>query len=200
MLRSIQHLFDSPNVITEITGHLPNSSRIKLPYAKAEKIVFCEGTMYNQYFSHFLFLLELTTIEINADLEASFINQKKRIFLFMMLKGKISFFTEHNVHILTAEENTCYLTYNRKGKFRYLLPKGTHEFFYIIPRTAWLERQDFVYPKIVQFLKSMNNDQKHFGHLSPIPIHREMHDLLHKLFSIKESTYHPQFEISMLLP
>ncbi|OOG19619.1 hypothetical protein BWD42_06825 [Sphingobacterium sp. CZ-UAM] len=198
MLRSVQHVFNSPNVITDITGQLPNSCTIKLPYAKAEKIVFREGTMYNQYFSYFLFLLELTTIELHTDLEAGFINQKKRLFLFMMLQGKMSFFTEDGFPIITAEENTCYATYNRKGKFCYHLPKGTHQFFYIIPRTAWLERQDLNYPSIGQFLNSMNNDHKLYGHLSPFAIDVKMHDLLSQLFSLKETTDYTQLEIGLL--
>ncbi|MGF7028578.1 helix-turn-helix transcriptional regulator [Sphingobacterium sp. HSC-15S19] len=198
MLRSVQHVFNSPNVITDITGQLPNSCTIKLSYAKAEKIVFREGTMYNQYFSHFLFLLELTTVELHTDLEAGFINQKKRLFLFIMLKGRMSFFTEDGFPIITAEENTCYATYNRKGKFCYHLPKGTHQFFYIIPRTAWLERQDLNYPSIGQFLKNMNNDHKLYGHLSPFAIDVKMHDLISKLFSLKETTDYTLLEIGLL--
>ena len=198
MLRSVQHVFNSPNVITDITGQLPNSCATKLPYAKAEKIVFREGTMYNQYFSHFLFLLELTTIELHADLQAGFINQKKRLFLFTMLKGKMSFFTEDGFPIIKAEENTCYATYNRKGKFCYHLPKGTHQFFYIIPRTAWLERQYNNYPSIGKLLNSMNNDHKLFGQLSPFTIDRKMQDLLSLLFSLKETTDYTQLEIGLL--
>ena len=198
MLRSVQHIYNSPNIIKEVTGQLLNSCAIGISYAKAEKIVFREGTMYHQYFSHFLFLLELTTIELHADLEAGFTNQKKRLFLFMMLKGNMSFFTEDGLPIITAEENTCYATYNRKGKFCYHLPEGTHQFFYIIPRTAWLERQDINYPSIGQFLNSMNNDHKLYGHLSPFVIDVEMHDLLSQLFSVKETTDYTQLEIDLL--
>jgi len=184
MRRTVKHVFKSKEVITDITGHLPNSCKTKLSYAKAEKIVFKEGYMYIQYFSHYLFLFEHITIELHSDLEAGYKNEKNRLFLFMMLKGKISFFTADSIPITQAEANTCYATYNRRGEFHYHLAKGSHQFCHIMPRTAWLGRDDTYYPRIGQFLRSMKSDRKLFGHMSPCTIDKGLHRLLEQLFDL----------------
>ena len=103
----------------------------------------------------------------------------------MMLKGNISFFTKNGIPISQAEQDTCYATYNRKGEFIYLLPKGEHQFCYIMPRTAWLNRGIDLYPHIGQFLKSMKSDRALFGHLSPCKISQNIKIILDQMFSLK---------------
>ncbi|WP_104382173.1 AraC family transcriptional regulator [Sphingobacterium sp. HMA12] len=186
MQRTIRHVFKTKDVISDITGNIPNSFNIKISYAKAEKKVFQEGTMYSQYFSHYLYLIELTTIELHKDLLTTYINEKKRLFLFMMLQGNISFYTNEGIPITEISENTCYATYKRKGKYLFKLLKGKHQFFCIIPRTGWLHRNSENYPSLELFLKSMKNDQKLFGQLSLCSIDKKLNDLLFHLFSLNQ--------------
>lgn len=187
MNRPVTHVFKNSLIVTDISSQMSQIEHRIFPIANTEKIVLQEGIIYFQYFSHFLFFLELTTFELHSDLEAEFINEKTRLFLFMMLQGKIAFSTHEGLPIISVEKNTCYATYNRKGRFHYTLPKGNHRFFYICPRTAWMGRNESFYPRIGQFLKSMKTDRKLFGHMSSCVINNNLHDLLTQLFTLKNS-------------
>ncbi|MDR2269522.1 MAG: AraC family transcriptional regulator [Sphingobacterium sp.] len=185
MRRTVTYKFQSKASSFDITGNLPSFVQNILYYAKAEKIVFKEGVMLIQHYSHVLFYLELTTYELHADLNASYFNEKTRLFLFMMLKGNISFFAKNGLPISQAEQDICYATYNRKEEFLYFLPKGQHQFCYIMPRTAWLDTGTDQYSRLGQFLQSMKSDRTLFGHLSPCKINQSLQSLLGHIFSLK---------------
>lgn len=197
MQRTVKHIFKTESVVTDVTKHITQLSNHRLSYAKAKKIILNEGTVLIQYFSHFLFFLELTSFELHRDLEAGFTNEKARLFLFMMLKGSIVFLTKEESPIIEAHENTCYATYNRKGGFLYNLPKGNHEFFYVCPRTSWLSQNDEYYPRIGEFLQSTKRDRKSFDHMSTCTIDQDMQDLLYQLFSLN-NTHQITFESNIL--
>ena len=184
MRRTITYKFSSQAITTDISGYISDSFGKVLPFAKTQKIIFNEGIMYIQYFSHFLFFLELTTFVLHSDLKASYINDKKRLFLVMMLEGDILLTKKDNTPIFHANNNTCYATYNRKGEFHYFVAAGKTRFCYIMPRTAWLDRTKNHYPRIQQLLNRMKNDKALFGSLSPCRIDPNLHTLLKKIFNI----------------
>ncbi|GAA0881863.1 hypothetical protein GCM10009120_04590 [Sphingobacterium siyangense subsp. cladoniae] len=144
-----------------------------------------EGTILIQHFSHFLFFLELAHFDLHSELEAGFINEKKRIFFSAMLNGDISLYTEDAFPIIIAKSNTCYVTYSRKGKFSYKLEKGNYLFFYICPRTAWLKRNEKHYPLIGKFLQYMKVNRKFFDHMPSCAIDQKMYALIETLFHLK---------------
>lgn len=197
MRRTVKHIFKTRSVVTDIAEPEKLFGNHWLPYAQAEKIVFNEGTMLIQSFSHFLFFLELTKIELYSDLEAGFYNEKTRLFLFMMLKGNVSFFTKEGQPIIVAETDTCYATYNRNGEFKYKLLKGSHEFLYICPRTAWMGRNEEYYPRIGQFIHNMKTDRKLFGHMSTCTMNKDLQGSIKQFFSLKNSGQ-LDFEFSIL--
>ncbi len=184
MRRTVTYKFSSQAITADISGRISDSSGKVLPFAKTQKIVFQEGVMYIQYFSHFLFFLEFTTFVLHNDLKASYFNQKKRLFLIMMLEGNIFLSKEDGTQILQIENDTCYTTYNRKGEFHYSLATGRTSFCYIMPRTAWLDRAKGHYPHIEQLLTSMKKDKTVFGNLSPCRIDPTLHTLLEQMFNL----------------
>jgi AraC-like DNA-binding protein len=197
MRRTVTYKFSSETITTDISGNISDSFGKALPFAKTQKIKFQEGIMYIQYFSHFLFYLELTTFVLHSDLKASYLIEKKRLFLIMMLEKEIFLSKEDGTPILYAENNTCYATYNRKGEFHYSVAAGRTCFCYIMPRTAWLDRAKDHYPRIEQLLNSMKNDKTLFGNLSPCRIDLNLHTLLNQLFNL--STTNPvSLEIELI--
>ncbi|WP_343556265.1 AraC family transcriptional regulator [Sphingobacterium sp.] len=185
MRRTVKHIFSTKETISDITGRLSDCDIPKLSYAKAEKTMFSEGTMYSQYFSHYLFLLEHISIDLHSDLEAEFTNEKKRLFLFALLDGSISLFAEDGFPIIKTEKNIFFATYNKKGNFRYQIPKGNHQFLCVTPRTAWLKRNKEYFPRIIQFIDSMKSERKLFSHMSPCLIDKHLRGLLLHLFNIR---------------
>lgn len=184
MQRTVIHQFGSGAVVTDITGNIPSWCEFALPYAKGERVVLKEGMVVCQYFSHFLFFMELIEIDLHAELKISYMNKKTRLFLFMMLKNNILFLTPEGQPIVEASEKTCYATYNRKGEFSYRLSAGKHQFWYIIPRTAWLDRNLVNFPRLEPLLKSMKMDRKLFGHMSPCQIDDKLISHIKTLFQL----------------
>jgi len=74
-----------------------------LPYAKAERIDVKEGIIISQYYSHFLFFLEVIEVDIPTDLQADYMMEDTSLFLFMMLDGNILFHKHDGEHIAEAK-------------------------------------------------------------------------------------------------
>ncbi|MEI2273566.1 AraC family transcriptional regulator [Sphingobacterium sp. ML3W] len=185
MQRTIKHIFQNKVLLTDLTEQISQHGSYLLPFGNTERIILEEGVIYIKYFSNYLFYLELTNYELHADLDAGFINEKTRLFLFMMLHGNITFSTVEGLPITSVGKDTCYVTYNRKSEFLYKLPKGNHQFFYICPKTAWLKSNLLFDPRIRDFLDSMKTNSKLFDHMSSCTINNHLHELLLQLFTLK---------------
>lgn len=186
MRRSVKFDFRSCAVVTDITGNIPGWCRHRLPYALAERIVIREGTIISQYYSHFLFFIEVIEMDLKADLEADYVMDEISLFLFMMLAGNITFHTPDVEQVAEAAGNTCYATYNRDGKFSFRLPAGRHRLCYIVPRAEWIVKNIRYYPRLKPFLDIMQNGEALFGHMPSCTIGKGMELSLLKLFGRDE--------------
>lgn len=186
MERPITHQFKTPTLKTDITGSLPDWCTYRIPYAKAEQIDMEEGTMVCQFHSHVLFFMEVIEIDLHTDLVASYLIKKTSLFLFLMIKGEMSFLTTEGKTIRDAPEGICYATYNKTGEYVFRLPKGKYRLYYLCPRAIWILRNLDRYPRLRPFMASMENSDELFGHMPPCLIDSDMKKSLKKLLGDKE--------------
>lgn len=186
MRRTVKYMFRSHAVVTDITGNVPQWTKHCLPYAKAERIDVKEGRIISQYYSHFLFFLEVIEVDIHTDLQADYQMEDTSLFLFMMLEGEILFQKPDGEHIAEAKGKMCYATYNRQGIYSFILPVGRHRLCYIIPRNEWVTKNIGNYPRLEPFLHKMGQDNLPFGHMPSCRIEKGMERSLDKLLGRTE--------------
>lgn len=186
MQRSFDVEFRTPAIVTDITGNVPRWCPDCLSYAQAERFVFQQGVSVRQFYSHFLFFVEIMDIDLHTELVADFLILEDSLFLFMMLEGTIAFCTANAGAIAEATGKTCYATYNREGRFTFSLPAGKHRLYYILPRTEWIAKNIKHYPRLEPFLENMYNSETPFGYLPTCTITKGMKIGLKKLFGIRE--------------
>lgn len=186
MRRTVTYHFRSHAVVTDITGNTAGWCGERLAYGRAERIDVKEGTIISQYYSHFLFFIEVIDVDLTGDLEADYTVLETSLFLFMMLDGEIAFEVPGIGRVAGTSGNTCYATYNSKGKFTYRLPAGRHRFCYFVPRAEWVAKNIVHFPRLEPFLESMENGNELFGHMPVCRIDEGMHIRLGKLFGLRE--------------
>lgn len=186
MRRTVKYMFRSHTVVTDITGNVPRWTRRYLPYAKAERIDVKEGIIISQYYSHFLFFLEVIEVDIHSDLQADYLMEDTSLFLFMMFEGNILFHQHDGEYIAEAKGDVCYATYNRQGLYSFTLPAGRHRLCYIIPRNEWVTKNIGNYPRLEPFLDQMGQDNLPFGHMPSCRIEKGMERSLDKLLGRTE--------------
>lgn len=182
MQRSVRLEFRSSSTVKDITGNIPRWCPDNIPYAKVERTVVREGIFVTQFYSHFLFFIELLDIDLQSDIIVDFVVEKTSLFLFMMMEGKIEFQLPDEVLTMVVFGGTCYATYNHEGRFSFFLPKGKHRLCYIVPRTEWVAKNIKSYPRLEQFLETMKHGESSYGHLPSCEINRGMELGLLKLF------------------
>ncbi|MCT1525039.1 helix-turn-helix domain-containing protein [Sphingobacterium hotanense] len=186
MRRTVTYQFRSHALVTDITGNIPGWCRDRLAYGQAERIDIKEGTIISQYYSHFLFFIEVIDVDLQTDLIADYTVLETSLFLFMMQEGKIAFEVPGVGRVAGASGNTCYATYNSRGEFTYRLPAGRHRFYYIVPRTGWVAKNIGHFPRLEPFLERMQKADDLFGHMPACRIDEGMHVRLGKLFGLRE--------------
>ncbi|WP_344675637.1 helix-turn-helix domain-containing protein [Sphingobacterium kyonggiense] len=186
MKRTVKYMFRSHAVVTDITGNVPRWTKHCLPYAKAERIDVNVGIIISQYYSHFLFFLEVVEFDIHTDLQADYLMEDTSLFLFIMLEGNILFHKHDGEYIAEAKGDVCYATYNRQGLYSFTLPAGRHRLCYIIPRNEWVTKNIGKYPRLEPFLDQMGQDNLPFGHMPSCRIEKGMERSLDKLLGRTE--------------
>lgn len=186
MQRSFDVEFRTRVTVTDVTGNIPRWCGDCLTYAQAERFIFQEGISVRQFYSHYLFFVEVMDIDLHTELVADFLIKEASLFLFVMLEGNMSFCTGGGEAIAEATGNTCYATYNREGRFTFSLPAGKHRLCYILPRTEWNAKNIKHYPRLEPFLENMYNSETSFGYLPTCTITKGMEIGLKKLFGLRE--------------
>lgn len=186
MQRSFDVEFRTHAIVTDVTGNIPRWCGNCLTYAQAERFIFQEGISVRQFYSHYLFFVEIMDIDLHTELVSDFVIKKASLFLFMMLEGNMSYCTAAGDPIAEATGNTCYATYNREGRFTFSLPAGKHRLCYILPRTEWIAKNIKHYPRLEPFLENMYNSETPNGYLPTCTITRGMEKGLKKLFELRE--------------
>lgn len=182
MRRPVHIAFRSPKAVADITGNLPEWCTDNIPYARAERTVVREGTFISQFYSHFLFFIEVLDIDLHADIVADYTVEHTSLFLFFMLEGKIEFQVPDKEMTMEVDSGTCYATYNHERMFSFSFSKGKHRLCYIVPRTEWVAKNIRSYPRLEQFLKTMMTSENPYGHLPACKISKGMEISLQKLF------------------
>jgi len=183
MKRPVKLEFRLPTSVTDITGNIPKWCKDSIPYAQAERIIVKEGTLINQFYSHFLFFIEIMDIDLHSDIVVDYLIEETSLFLFMMLDGKIDFHLPDMEMKMEVSGNTCYATYNLEGKFTFSLAKGKHRLCYIVPRTEWVTKNIQFYPRLERFIETMMTSEILYGHLPSCKINKGMELGLQKLFN-----------------
>lgn len=186
MKRTVKYMFRSHAVVTDITGDIPQRCRHRLPYARAERIDVKEGVIISQYYSHFLFFLEVIEVDIHTDLQADYLMDDTSLFLFMMLEDNILFQQPDGENIAEVKGDICYATYNRQGTYSFSLPVGRHRLCYIIPRNEWVTKNIGSYPRLEPFLYQMEQNNLPFGHMPSCRIEKGTERSLDKLLGRTE--------------
>ncbi|EHQ25095.1 helix-turn-helix domain-containing protein [Mucilaginibacter paludis] len=186
MERPIKLGFNSQSIITTITGKIPEWCKYRIPYAETEQITIEEGTIVCQFHSHILFFMEVVEFKLHQDLEATYLVESPSLFLFLMLEGMITFHTPDGKLIAEAPGNTCYVTYNKKGEYKYRLPAGSYRLCYLCPRANWIIRHLKRYPRLKPFIESMEHSDELFGHMPACQMDNDMKQSMEQLFREEE--------------
>lgn len=183
MAPSIEPYFNSPVISdSDITGNIPESYTLRVHYAKAREIKFVAGNLLLQYYSNYLFYIEVYEFHLEMEVDASFSIKEPTFFLFLMLEGLISFYDSEGKTIAEASEGICYATYNREGAyFVNSLSAGVHRFCYITPRAGWLERKAQDFSAMRNFIKAFLNSKRKYGHMPRCRINDKMEKVVAKL-------------------
>ncbi|MBE9597855.1 AraC family transcriptional regulator [Pedobacter sp. MC2016-24] len=187
MERPVTYKFKTPTLTIDITGNIPNWCTYRIPYAKAEQISIQEGTVICQFHSHVLYFMEVIEIDLHTDLAASYLVENTSLFLYLMIKGGMSFLTPEGKPIANAPEGVCYATYNKSGEYVLHLPKGKYLICYLCPRPLWILRNLDRYPRLRPFMESMDNSDDLFDHMPACLIDSDMKDNLKQLLEDKET-------------
>lgn len=188
MERPITPQFSSPEVSTmDVTGNIPSWCAYQIPYAKAERRVIKEGTIVSQYHSHVLYFMEVMELNLQEELEATYLVNDASLFLFMVLGGRIAFSTTDGKPIATAQEGICYATYNKIGRYVYRLPAGLHRLCYLCPMPLWIQRNIERYPSLGPFMEEMLESHRMFGHLPTCRMDAQMWENLLRLFEREDA-------------
>lgn len=181
-------LFNSPVLSQiDITGKLPTADRYTIAYAQSEKIDLHEGSIICQYFSHYLFFIEVVEFDLKDDLNARYLLNRSSLFLFFVLDGEIEFSTLDGELIANASKGICYVTYNKSGEYEYRLSEGTHRICYLCPRAGWITKNINFYPRLKPFLERMMDGEMLYGHMSACQINGAIYDNLNELFGLTDT-------------
>lgn len=180
--------FNSPVLsYVDTTGKLPIDSKYDLVYAQSEKIDVNEGTLISQYFSHYLFFIEVLEFRLNKPLTSRYHLKRSSLFLLFVLDGKIEFSTIDDEPITGAEKGTCYVTYTKEGEYQFSLSKGVHRVCYLSPRASWITKNLNYYPRLKPFMQSMLEDNKLYGLMAACQMNSTIYENLNELFGLVDT-------------
>jgi AraC-like DNA-binding protein len=180
--------FSSPVISRNpVSQKLPEDCRYPVSYANAELIRLEGGTLLRQYYSHYLFYIELYEFNLSDELSLSYQVEEPTLFLFFMMEGSIRFSTPDGNPITEADKGICYATFNRPGEYiGHLLP-GIHHVFYISPRTEWLKTHIEQYPKLKEFVFDLDNGNSLYGHMPRCLITGPIYRTLLQLYELNDN-------------
>ncbi len=166
----------------DITGNIPGWCSYKIPYAIAERTVIKEGTIVSQFHSHVLYFMEVMELNLQEDLQATYLVKEASLFLFMVLGGRIDFSTPEGEPIATAPSGICYATYNKPCEYIYRLSAGIHRLCYLCPMPIWVQKNIKRYPRLRPFMEEMLGSDRLFGHLPACRMDARIWENLLRLF------------------
>lgn len=171
----------------EIGGRLPKTVKYKIRYGGMELVTITEGSLLSQYYSHYLFYIELFEIRLQKRVEISFNVLEPTLFLFLMLDGSIGFSTQEGSLVAEAFAGMCYAAFSVQTSFFAPLFKGVHRLLYITFSSGWINKHLNEFPLLNTMVNEMNAGNSHYGHLPPCLISRQMMKTILKLFTINPS-------------
>ena len=170
----------------DVTGKIPPNYGSPIRYAKAREIKMEEGILLRQYYSNYLFFIEQFEFQLEKELKVSYVVKEPSFFLFFMLEGSVSFAASDGAWIADIVKGMFYASYNREGYyFVNNLTSGTYRFFYITPRTEWLERKIPEFPALKDFIINFNAGQQQYAHMVRCMIDGKTQRAILKLFGFR---------------
>lgn len=166
-----------------VNGNLPLYSLFSIAFAKAVQYTLTGASILHQYFSSFLFYIELYEIDAKEDFMASFEIAKKQLFLFFMLEGGISFSCEKNEPIIDIKGGEFCASYKQKGHYRTAYKTGMHRFLVISYRVKWLKWVIRDYPHLDELHQSFQEGTEPYKVMPLVKINKPVSTLLQRLYS-----------------
>lgn len=157
-----------------VTGNLPSDCQYPLHFATAFQTTIPEGKILRQFYSSYLFYVELCEIDAFQKFTASYEISKDQLFLFFMLKGNLVLHEENGAEICTIEEEKFGFTYNRAGAYQASCQAEKNVFLIIAFRTKWIKKFSVNYPHLHTLYQSFSSgiglvDAFHFFNInSPV--------------------------------
>ncbi len=166
-----------------VKDKLPSYSIFSIAFAKTVQIIISGATILHQYFSSFLFHVELYEIDAKKDFTASFEIAKKQLFLFFMLEGSISFGCEKHKHIFDISGGEFCPSYKRKGIYTTSYKVGMHRFLVITYKLKWLKWVIGDYPHLEDFHQSFQEGDEPYKVMPILKINKPISTLLQRMYS-----------------
>jgi AraC-like DNA-binding protein len=171
--------------IKDVTGSLPKDCLFPISYAKAELTELKAGTILRQYVSNYHFYMEMYELNLHIPLKICSILEKPTMFMVFMLLGTLDFYSANGEHIARADKNTCYAFANRAGRHVSHYSEGRHCLLYIVFRVDWIMKNPERYPKLIDFLKSLETYELLSSFLPKCHIAGFIKEALYDLYKLK---------------
>lgn len=166
-----------------VKNNLPPYSLFPIAFANADQFILAEAKILHQYFSSYLFNLELYEIDAKKDFTAGFEIAKKQLFLFFMIEGNVSFSCENRKHIIDIKGDEFCASYKQKGNYHASFKAGMHRFLVITYRVKWLKWVIEDYPYLDELHQSFQEETEPYKIMPVCKINRPVSTLLQRLYS-----------------
>jgi AraC-like DNA-binding protein len=155
-----------------VTGNLPSDSLYPLHFSNAFQITIPEAKILRQFYSSYLFYVELYEIDAIQKLIASYEIDKDHLFLFFMLKGNLLLYEENGTKICRIEQEKFGVIYNRAGIYKASCQAEKNIFLVIAFRRKWIKNFSVSYLQLHTLYKSFSSgiepvDGFHFFDINP---------------------------------
>jgi AraC-like DNA-binding protein len=167
-----------------VSNRRPKWSKLRFPRAhSSQHYCFKEGEFSSQVANTKPFYVELLEFNNNSDLIFKYETNSSQHFLFLLLKGNVSFYTSDGFFVSYAKQGSFALTYNNKGVYEVRMDSGFHSAICIALDEEWLQYATPHLPSIRAYLNRILNGQHDHFMLPYCPMNSEIREYLNEIHS-----------------
>ncbi len=174
--------FNHP-LITE-KAQRPKWSSIRLP--KAQTILYKDfkDIEFSSQVANFKpFYVELLEFNNKADFSFYYEIDSPQHFIFLLIKGNVSFCTPEGFFVSNAKHGHFALAYNNTGTYQVQMDTGIHIALCISIEPSWLERKTKALTTLQTYLASITRDTADYAMLPYCFMDEDLRDLLENIHS-----------------
>lgn len=180
----IPYIFHYHSPPVSINHQRPNWSTIRFPKAQDIKhLTFKNAELSSQVANFKPFYIELLEFNNKSDFDFQYEVTSPRHFLFLLIKGNVSFYTAEGLFVSYAKKRHFALTYNNLGTFNVRMKRGNYTALCINIDSEWFADPIESFPAIRTYLNAIANVPAAYAMLPYCPITKEVDTSLKNIHS-----------------